>query len=261
LNSINAVCIVFSGDASLVWNADYISGAAPGVTDGSGCAISSALAFALWGSADVVGKTVTVDGSERIVRGVFEGTQLLALLSVRDEDTRHSFTAIELSGGPPSPARSDIFDFISGAGLNIPDIILLNRPTFLASVMFALPLIILVLFAIVLIIIRLRKRPLLLGAIAFSLFLLLALTLPGLLESLPQWIIPSRFSDFSFWTMKLNQLGADLQEHLKLTPQLRDITYMILFYKQIGLSFISTAIVLVVCAESRRLRLGGRNDG
>jgi len=252
LSSTDAVCIVFSGNASLVWNADYINGAAPGVTDGNGCAISSALAFSLWGGTDVVGKTVDVDGTERIVRGVFEESQLLVLLSIRDEDTKQNFTAVELSGGTKSPTRSDVIEFISGVGFSIPDVILLNRPTFLAFVMFALPLILLAIFFTVIGIMRLRKHPLLLGITTFSLFLLLALTLPGLLESLPQWIIPARISDFSFWSTTLTGLGTDLQEHLKLTPQLRDVNYMILFYKQIGLSFISTVMALVVCLWSFR---------
>jgi hypothetical protein len=247
LNSATAVCIVFSGDALLVWNADYIDGTAPGVTDGIGCAISSALAFALWGGTDVVSKVVNVDGNERIVRGVFEETQLLALMSVRDEDTRQNFSAIELSEGPPLPTRSDVIDFISRAGLSIPDVILLNRPTFLASVMFALPLMLLAFFVMVIVIKRFKKHPLALGIISFSLFLLLALTLPVLLDSLPQWIIPSRFSDFSFWNTQLTILSTDLHEHLKLTPQLRDVSYMILFYKQIGISLLSTVMALVVC--------------
>jgi len=85
------------------------------------------------------------------------------------------------------------------------------------------------------------------GIITFSVFLVSALILPGLLESFPQWMITSRFSDFSFWSTMLAGLGTELQEHLKLTPQLRDVSYMILSYKQIGLSFISTVMALVIC--------------
>jgi uncharacterized membrane protein YozB (DUF420 family) len=115
----------------------------------------------------------------------------------------------------------------------------------------ALPLILLTIFFIVTGILRLRKRPLHLGIITFLVFLILALMLPGLLESLPQWMIPPRFSDFSFWSTMLTGLGTDLQEHLKQTPRLRDVSYMILFYKQIGLSFISIVMALLVCIHGR----------
>ena len=243
----HAPCILFSGDAALVIPANYLNGAAPGVTDGTGCAISSTLAHELWGGSDVVGKTIEVDGIERIIRGVFEDTQSIALISVRDEDTRQSFTAIELSGGPRSPTRTDVINFISASGLPTPDIILLSRPTFLASIMFALPLIILAIYTLAVFIVRIKKTPLILSAVTFSILLCLALILPILLETLPSWLLPPRFSDFTFWTTLTNQLGADLHEYLKLTPQLRDIAYMILFYKQIGISFMSTILALILC--------------
>jgi len=251
LRSVNAHCILFSGDASLVLPTDYVTGAAPGVTDGSGCAVSSAMANELWGGSDVAGQPVTIDGVERTIRGVFEHDQLIALLSVSDEDTSQSFTAIELSGSSSSTTRADIENYISRAGLPAPDRILLDRPTLLASFLAFLPLIILTVYLAVCLFIRLKKRALVIYLIVFTVFLGLAFTLPLLLDLLPTWLIPSRFSDFSFWGDMIRQLGDDFREHMWLTPRLRDVSYMILFYKQIGIALISVALAAILCCRHR----------
>jgi len=72
-----ATGIFFSGDAAIVWPARYIEGNAPGVTDSSGCALSKALAWELMGGDDLVGMTVDVDGEMRVIRGIFEGDDLV----------------------------------------------------------------------------------------------------------------------------------------------------------------------------------------
>jgi len=245
--TIYAPCILYSGDAALIFPAKYIAGAAPGVTDGVGSAISSGLAHELWGGHDVVGKSLVVDGSERIVRGVFELEQPLAMISFEDEDTRQRFSGIELSGGVSSPDRKTVTDFISAAGLEEPDVILLAGPTFLATVMFLVPLMVIALYAIVIGIIRIHKRPVVLYTIVFSILLCLALTLPTLLEALPSRMIPSRLSDFSFWETQLRQLEHDLHEYLRLSSSTRDIEYAGLFFRQIGLSFLSAITALTAC--------------
>ena len=246
-NSSSAVCIYFSGDAALVWPAQYLGGAAPGVTDGAGCSVSSALAWALWGSADVVGKTVDIGGETRIVRGVFEGEDELALLSVRDEVRSQSFTAAELSGGPSGPTRSDVTSFARSAGLGAPDIVLMGTPSSLAAALSALPLIILAVYGLSLCIARLRARPTALRLGLLVVLLGFAVLLPGLLDLAPGWLIPTRWSDFSFWGSLRDQIGGNLREYLVLTPRLRDVTYKVLLLKQAGIAFMATGCALSIC--------------
>ena len=74
-----------------------------------------------------------------------------------------------------------------------------------------------------------------------------ALILPGLLEMLPPWLIPNRLSDFSYWGALAGRMGDDLMEYLRLKPMMRDVTYMILFYKQAFLTFMSVIFVLLIC--------------
>lgn len=256
-SSTNAACILFSGDATLVWPAQYLTGTAPGATDGAGCAVSSSLAWELWGGTDVVGKEVVIDDEARTVRGVFKGDDLLALVSVRDEDTTQSFTAVELSGGPSSITRSNVKSFASAAGLGSPGNILMGMPVSLASALTALPLFILALYGFSLCIARLRTRP---AAIQGSLLLALivfAVFLPGLLDMLPGWMIPTRWSDFSFWGDLVSQIGNDLREYLLLNPKLRDVQYKVLLLKQAGIAFLSVGCALSICFRwhSKRQRI------
>jgi len=247
---VTADCILYSGDASLVWPAEYISGEAPGVTDGAGCAVSSSLAWELWGGTDVVGKSAEVDGATRTVRGVFRSDMPLALLSVRDEDTNRSFTAVELTGGPSSPGRSDAESFIMAAGLGRPDGILTGTAAFPAEVMAALPLLILATYGLALCIGRLKKHPAVLRGAIFIALIGFSVLLPGILESLPDWIIPTRWSDFSFWGNRAGLIGADLREYLSVKPMMRDVEYKLKMLKQIGLAFLSSGLALSICFRS-----------
>jgi len=246
-NTANAGCILYSGDAQLVWVGIYLYGTAPGVTDSAGCAVSTALAWELWGGIDVVGKTVEVGDQTRTVRGVFEGEEALALLSVRDEDTEQSFTAVELSAGPISPAKADVERFAMAAGLGRPDYTLMGTLNSLAEIISALPLMILVIYALAIIVGRLKKHPAAYRMILFAALMGFAFLLPGLLDMLPGWMIPTRWSDFSFWGSLSKQIGKDLREFFMLPPKLRDVELKILLLKQAGIAFLSASLALSIC--------------
>jgi len=248
---IDATCILFSGDASLVWAARYLAGSAPGVTDGSGCALSSALARELWGGTDVTEKSVAIDGVTRTVRGVFEGEELIALVSFRDEDRGPGFTAVELSGGPSAPASGDVADFAVRAGLGVPDRLLLGAPAVLAAVLSVLPILILAVYWIALCCGMLKKYPAVMRGVTLVVLIGFALLLPRILAAVPDWMTPSRWSDFSFWGSLAKQIGGDLKEYLRLRPALRDIEYNILLLKQIGIAFLSSSCALIVCLRNR----------
>ena len=246
--NVSAGCLLFSGNAALVWPAEYLSGAMPGVADDIGCAISSALAWELWGDTDVVGKTLEVDGVSRIVRCVFEEAEPFALLSVRAENLTQAFAAVELSGGPSSPNRGSVESFAAASGLGMPDNILMGTPAFLAELMAMLPLLILVFYGLAMCIRWMRKRSAIIQRVfAFSLFLGVAILLPGFLDMLPDWIIPTKWSDFSFWDSLFGQTGGNLREYLKLSPSLRDVGYATSFFRQIAIAFAASGFALSIC--------------
>ena len=255
--SAEIVCIAYSGDALLVWPAKFIKGAAPGVIDGIGCAVSEGLAWRLWGSTDIVGMTVDVDGAEYVVRGVFMGKDELALLSFRDEDTSRSWSAVELDGSPAKTTRDEVESYAAASGLGRPVFILTDSPVFLTGLMAVLPLFILAVFGFVLIAGYVGKRfPIACRFIPFLLFPVLAALLPVLLGFLPEWMIPTRWSDFSFWGSLVTQASDNAHEFLRAVPQSRDVELRILILKQSGTMFLSVCLSIVICFRRKQLWRG-----
>ena len=242
----NMDCISFSGDAVLVWPAAYLAGAAPGVLDNHGCAVSSALAWRLWGSLDVVGMTILADGEKRVVRGVFEGERELALLSFRDEDTTQDWSAVELTGGSTYATRGDAESYAIASGLGKPDAVLMGGSLlFLARAMAVLPLFILTGYIVAIIINLLRKHfQVWFRLCVFLLLIGFAICLPSLLNVLPFWLIPTRWSDFSFWPSLLRKWSDSLMALLGMAPGKRDVAVKLLLLSQAGLCFAA-----VLCAH------------
>lgn len=52
--------------------------------------------------------------------------------------------------------------------------------------------------------------------------LLFAIALPNLLQALPPWLIPTRWSDFEFWSQLWQTLSKRCHDLVALTPQFRD---------------------------------------
>jgi len=246
----HANTVSFSGDASLVWPARYITGSAPSSIDSTGIAVSNALAHSLWGSTDIIGMTVYVNDKPRIVRGVFEGTADIALLSFHIEDTAQSWTAVELAGGQPNPTRSQAENFATASGLSRPDYILMGGSIALSRLMSIFPLLIIAAYGLILLAGFTKKHY---GAAAtliiFAGFILFAIFLPNMLEALPPWIIPTHWSDFSFWSNLLLQANDSLREFLRVNPMLRDVELKIHLLRQIGIFIASVCSGIIVCAQ------------
>jgi len=246
--SADADCIAYSGDASLVWPGEYITGSAPGVTDGSSCVLSESLAVRIFGSTDVTGMKVEVDGETRIIRGVIKGNSDLALISFRDDDTSRSWTAAELSGGPENASRSDAESFAILSGLGKPDAILTGGYMLAAGFLAVLPLLILTICVLALMVRFLRNAfPSAHGTVFFICFIALACTVPLIVSALPAWLIPTSWSDFSFWSSLLGSAADGLQEFINAAPRLRDAVLKTLLLTQAGIAFFAVCASIALC--------------
>ena len=246
--SASADCIAFSGEAALVWPATYLRGAAPGVMDSIGCAVSDTLAWRLWGSGDVVGMTIQADGSERVVRGVFKSGRELALISFRDEDITQSWSAVELTGGPADAVRSDALSYASSAGLGKPDSIVMTGTSSVAGVMSVLPLLIPAVYGVSMIVSFAGKRfPATRSPLFFAALIVFAIVLPSILGALPAWSTPTRWSDFSFWASLMRQASSGLREFLQAAPSPRDVELRMLLLKHAGITFAAVCCSLSIC--------------
>jgi len=245
---VNAIS--FSGDAALVWPTQYITGSAPSSIDGSSAAVSQALAHRLWGSTDIIGMPIYVDDVPHTVRGVFEGTAELALLSFHIEDTSQNWTAVELSGGAPHPTRSNAESFALASGLGRPDYVLMGGAITLARFMSMLPLLIPAVYALALLVRFVKKHYRTAGTpIIFAGFILLAILLPLLLNAIPPWLIPTHWSDFSFWSSLLHQANGGLREFFSVNPMLRDVELKMHLLRQAGIMIVAICCGIIICAR------------
>lgn len=245
--------IMYSGDAFLVWPAEYIIGSAPSPVDDLGIAVSDSLAHRLWGSENIVGMGVYVNDEPRVVRGVFRSPRELALVSFHIEDTSQYFSAVELSGGAASPTRSDAESFAVSSGLGSPDLILMGGVRAVSFFMSLLPLLIPLVYALVLILRHIRKHyPLAVTPLFFGGFILFAIILPVILNSLPPWLIPTRWSDFGFWGIQLENANDALREFLSMNPSMRDVELRIHLLRQAGFMLVATCAGCFICCFFKR---------
>jgi len=251
IRETNAHAISFSGDAKLVWPATYINGTAPSAVDARGIAVSHALAHRLWGSVNIIGLPVYVNGTPRFVRGVFEGDIELALVSFHIEDTTPSFSAVELAGG--NPTRTNVENYATTSGLGRPHNLLLGSPVTFARVLAIIPLFIPGMYLLVLTV-KFAKAYFPQGGVVviFTVLLLLAIFLPTLLDALPLWLIPTRWSDFAFWSGLVNDGNYALRSFLSVSPTLRDVELKLLLIRQVGIFIVTIgAAVWFSCTTSR----------
>ena len=242
-----ASAVVYNGEGADCYPAQFLRGGYPGAGDAAGCALSSGAAWQLFGSEDVVGQTVTWNGRPYRVRGVFREQVVLALLGA---DIQDGFGNVELAGAPAGDAREEALNFAAKAGLGAPDQ-LCYGPSIAAFAGFCclLPL---AWAAVCLLAAGLRKSrglpPLQRQVLWFGLALAFALCLPWALQSLPGWLVPARWSDFSFWTGLAGTLGQRLREWFALRPMLKDV-----LAKQAMLTG-AAALLAALWAEKKLLR-------
>lgn len=188
-------CIFFAGNAGDCLPADYLQGAAPGA-QGQQCAVSSALAWALFGSNDIVGQTLTLDRTQYTICDVFDADTQIMLYPGRS-----GFTHAALRGTSPDTPKADAEQWAAAAGVGeISAIDYGPQRVWLAGALRFLPAALVGVGMLVILLRFIAALPgLARGLCYFALALLFALALPRFLQALPGWLIPSRWSNFAFW--------------------------------------------------------------
>lgn len=261
--SVRATTIYVNGEENAVLPVQYLIGNGLSVVDDIGCTISNTLAYRLFGDIEVVGCTIEIDEEYRTIRGVFEENELLVLLSVRDENTSGMYSAVELTGGKNNPARSDIESYLTSSGLGKADIILLGTPLVILNLVGALPVPILVIYAFVWLLRMLKHFPQIIKAlVVFALLLIIALLLPLVLAKLPSWIVPTRWSDFTFWGYMFKEQRNNLREYSRTIPTLKDSIYTGLVIKQVVVVSFAICCSGYICfrATANRIKRTGSNS-
>ena len=196
------VCIAYCGSADDCLPVLYENGTAPGAV-GRQCAVSAGLAQQLFGSADVTGLSVLYGRERYIVSGVFRGEDAVLLYPGTG-----GYTCAELRGVSADTPKADAEQWCAAAGLGAPQCIVYGlQRAWLAAVVSCLPLALYVLAgAFLLLRVSLRWPPLARQGAWLAGALALACLLPVTLQALPGWLIPARWSDFSFWERLAEQI-------------------------------------------------------
>lgn len=188
-------CIGFDGAAQDCLPADYLQGTAPGAA-GRQCAVSAALAWALFGSSDITGQTLTLDRTDYFICGVFQSEKSILLYPAQS-----GFTRAALRGASADTPKADAEQWAAAVGAGqIKAIDYGPQKAWLARMACTLPAA-LVGLALVAALLRfiLNLPGVWRGLGCFALALAFAWAVPRFLQTLPGWLIPGRWSSFSFW--------------------------------------------------------------
>lgn len=205
-----ADCIAVYGSKEVAAYGRLESGAYGYRTDKDGCVISRGLAMELFGSVSIAGKRVWCGDKAYVVRGVTDESDYVILIPAAGDDVmRH----MVFSSGNGSPAKIEAERFLYKYGIDR------GRTLVDGSLFFSVSglCVILPLWAATARIgLHLRRkkgrreRLCLMGAAAL-LFLAGIYLVWRLKLEVPADFIPSRWSDFDFWTRKSKELYSDME--------------------------------------------------
>jgi len=214
-----ALVLTFCGTADSAYPARLVTGRFPANGEKHTCAVSSALAWTLWGSTDILGQTVAADKTQYTVAGIFQSGAALMLCGGAPDG---SYENIEFAGRFSTPPTELAESVLRAAGIADSAELFFPFPWMAALTGYALfPLGMRLLFLLR----RLfRKVPRTQRAFAAPVCVFAAaFLLPALLAVLPPWATPARWSDFSYWRAWPQTLHTALNQFFSISPSAKDI--------------------------------------
>lgn len=214
--------ILYCGEYDAVYPAVLLEGRFPAAQENGKCAVSTAAAWQLWGSEDVLGQELEIEGDICRVCGLFRSSASLALCG---ESLDHGFSNIEFWGGYAAPPVETVQQLLRAAGIAQQVTLYFPFPWMAALTAYALCPAGLVLLAAARTLGGRVRRGCPKETCWFVLggAFLLALVLPALLRLLPPWITPARWSDFSYWGGLLPAVGKAIETGFSLNPCAKDV--------------------------------------
>ena len=106
--------ILYCGEYDAVYPAVLLEGRFPAAQENGKCAVSTAAAWQLWGSEDVLGQELEIEGDIYRVCGLFRSSASLALCG---ESLDHGFSNIEFWGGYAAPPVETVQQLLRAAGI------------------------------------------------------------------------------------------------------------------------------------------------
>lgn len=249
-----AMVVELFGQCEDISPAGLLAGGFPARGDNAGCAISEKLAFELWGSIDVVGKTITWNDEQYWVRGVFEGNDLSIYVQKDAADTNR-LPNMQL-GFPDGGSRDEAREYLLRAGFTGAQLLDLPLIGWFINAIAWLPAMTLGMSVLSRLLrrgLKLRFYPLLAGSyLPFAAVTgAVCLLLMGFPWNVPVRLIPTKWSDLEFWGLIFGDLANSIQCWLS-APTGWD---MVFWPKALITVFLAIGAVALMAAALKRVKI------
>ncbi|MDO5601727.1 MAG: hypothetical protein Q4G07_03065 [Oscillospiraceae bacterium] len=233
----SADVLLYYGEGAYVYPASFVEGGYPSAVEERGLALSVPLADALFGSQkDLLGQPVEYAGETYYVRGIFKSEEMFAMAASPPDKNGPSYTGVALTG-PGS--KQEALVFMRGSGLREPEIFL-DFPL-LVQIAWLLAWLGPCVGGCMLLWRGLRARGVPRRWIGYVLFIVACLGCGTFLSFLPAWLVPSRWSDFTFWSDLASQFGQDARQWLSLGADIHDMQIKLKVFSLVPAAALSLA--------------------
>lgn len=227
--------VTFYGECADIYPAHLVAGRFPGLGEAQVCAVSNVLAQTLWGSTDILGQEVFVNGSLYKVTGIFQDKTAIALCGGPVGD---AYNNIEFSGCIETSPTEFVQRILQMTDVEHSIDIFFPLPWMTILTLYALlPLILLVCRAFLRLFatnVLYRRRAVAVAVVFISVFFL-----PVVLRMLPSWLVPARWSDFSYWKTLPCILYTALAQFFSILPTAKDVLAKWYTFKTLVNTFIA----------------------
>jgi len=252
-NSVRSAVLELYGSCEDLRSDRYLSGGAPAKGSTKTCAVSQGAAFALWGSVNVTGKSLAWGEQEYTVQGVFKGEDSFIIVQAEPE-SKTLFPNMQLrlanNGGRQAAA-----EFLARTNFGSPQLLDMPLLGWAFGLLASLPALLIGLWLPARLIahgLRLRKQPRKLlyfvgPAVLVSAMDIFLLSRGG---GVPAALIPSRWSDFDYWSTLAKNLGEHVKAWLAM-PQAGDIATLFSLLGTALLVFASLLAMTLALSKTR----------
>lgn len=210
------------GDMKYIFSNEFITGGYTYKNDYEGCIIDYNTAEKLFGSYNIIGNIILVDGNKYIIRGVLKIDDDIIMIQKTDKNIK--FKNIEISFDEIKNIQEQTNNFLNANNLPQPASIIDGY--FFSSVikvLYLFPaifLFIFITFKIVKNIYVLKGFPILfICSIVVGIMAIYILkAIINLKIDFPEQFIPSRWSDFEFWNQKIKEIKDGIADFNELIP-------------------------------------------
>lgn len=250
------------GDMRQVYPMELVRGIIPIKDDSNGCLVDNNTAYELFQSLDVIGNILTYQGKEYCIRGIINTQERLVIIPKVGEN--HSYMNLELVYEDKENGEQLANEFIVQNSLassyTVIDACFYSG---IIGLFYLLPAWILGLYLLLIMVKSIWKRRTL--QIQFILYLIIFLVawkgirwVMDFQFSLPDRLIPTRWSDFDFWIRKYQDIYDQMKEFVYLIPVPKDIFLSRYAKRCIFYTLIST--ICSICFIANRKSLWKEKD-